>query len=558
MSQLPLLTGPRGTLAGLATAIGYGRSDGITAAALVPGRKEIVTTDRRGVIRLWSGRGPGLEIASVLFGSGLPGSLEIDSGGVEGDSVLLLAGYQRAFIWRPALGDTSAAIHTVRVERAENFTISPDGERAVVNTGIDSSFVMSLRSRARQALQAYPSFVDHQLFRGGDSILVRVGPTITPGEDSVVMTAALLPRRAAPHSRWLRRILHDTALKALTPRISRFLPPDVARKIGSALRLGFRDRVGFDPTGRYVWGSTIGGVAVWDARSGRRLAWLDHGYEYGTNAARSAAEIETLDKDVNFTMAPQRDSVSVVPAAVRIVAFGKSGRYVVTATGHTAWLWETAHWKMSRNFVQAAVVRSVALSPDEKLLILGTIDDTTRAWETGTGRLVYSSADGDEVYVDPTGRYVATLSSTDVYDEFQDSLWHRSSASAPPNGTRIKLRDLASRRLVFTSEVANRVRDWQFDRSAEHIAFVAGGLVHVWRARDGMPLAEYAATGYRLRFVLSQTSIATAGSAIAVQAWDPSLAIDTACAFLLRNLSEQEWKQYLPEVEPRKTCPKLP
>lgn len=44
-----------------------------------------------------------------------------------------------------------------------------------------------------------------------------------------------------------------------------------------------------------------------------------------------------------------------------------------------------------------------------------------------------------------------------------------------------------------------------------------------------------------------------------VQRWQPEGLIDEACARLTRNLTKEEWRQYLGDEEPyRKTCEKLP
>jgi len=37
-----------------------------------------------------------------------------------------------------------------------------------------------------------------------------------------------------------------------------------------------------------------------------------------------------------------------------------------------------------------------------------------------------------------------------------------------------------------------------------------------------------------------------------------SLCFDLACSRLTRNLTKEEWKQYLPDEVYRKTCPNLP
>ncbi len=55
-----------------------------------------------------------------------------------------------------------------------------------------------------------------------------------------------------------------------------------------------------------------------------------------------------------------------------------------------------------------------------------------------------------------------------------------------------------------------------------------------------------------------RVALASKDTTARVWRWRDQDLIDLACSRLTRNLTKEEWKQYLPDEPYRKTCPNLP
>jgi len=95
------------------------------------------------------------------------------------------------------------------------------------------------------------------------------------------------------------------------------------------------------------------------------------------------------------------------------VAFSPDGRLVLTGSfDNTARLWDVSSGREIRSFEgHSGPVTSVAFSPDGRLVLTGSGDGTSKIYDAGSGRLLatlVSFREGGWAVVDPDGRYDAS------------------------------------------------------------------------------------------------------------------------------------------------------
>jgi WD40 repeat protein len=144
----------------------------------------------------------------------------------------------------------------------------------------------------------------------------------------------------------------------------------------------------------------------------------------------------------------------------------------------------------------------MAFSPDGKWLATGDLHDTT-VWEAANGREVARIAHES---------WVQTIAFS------PDSQW------------------------LATGSGDYAVRVWEVATGRELAHMVHGGPIHaVAFSPDGQRIAS-----------------ASWDSTARVWLWRPETLIAEACARLTRNLTQEEWRQYMGEKPYHKTCANLP
>ena len=190
-------------------------------------------------------------------------------------------------------------------------------------------------------------------------------------------------------------------------------------------------------------------------------------------------------------------------SGVNAVAFSPDGRTLATANydGRVT-LWDTTRWVRTATLAgHTGQVRAVAFSPDGNTLATAGIDQTVMLWDpvrhTRRATLASSAGAAFSVAFSPDGRTLATANAD----------------------TSVMLWNLRDRSLLAT------------------LTGHTGQVRAVAFSPDGRTLA-------------------TAGDDQTVRLWDtgPDRLAARLCATLARNLTQQEWHQYLPERPYRRTC----
>jgi roadblock/LC7 domain-containing protein len=208
------------------------------------------------------------------------------------------------------------------------------------------------------------------------------------------------------------------------------------------------------------------------------------------------------------------------PGAVYAVAFSPDGRLVATSSlisdyrnagevGGTARVFDAASGKelWSKSEDVSAIV-AMAFSPDGRLVATGSAQATVRVLDAASGKELWSKTEGDRVIAvafSPDGRLVATGSEDKTARVF----------------------DAASGK-----ELARQIED----DTVNAVAF----------SPDGRFILTVDATEARPDLIVTHEARQLADL------------IEQACSHLSRNLTSEEWKQYIGDATPQRTCPNLP
>jgi WD40 repeat protein len=328
-------------------------------------------------------------------------------------------------------------------------------------------------------------------------------------------------------------------------------PPMVQKEpnIGSSMPDRLKS-VAFSADGKLL--ATANGdhtARIWDVSTGREIARIHRNGDVqsaflspdGKFLVTAGSGMGARESGIDFWEAP--DWHLAFQAEGGSVLFSPDGHLFGISGESNVRILEVANRKQISRIDTQAPLSAFVFSPDSKYVAIADDKGAVGIFEIPSGRRVatlkHEAAVGSVTF-SRDGKYVATISGNTarIWDSIKGTELH----------------------LPFLHETD--VTAVAFTPDGTILATAAGNNARVWDAASGVELARinHDQLVTRVAFSPDGKTLATAGDDGVVQLslWRPQDLLDEACARLTRNLTPEEWHQYLGDQPYRKTCPALP
>ena len=349
-------------------------------------------------------------------------------------------------------------------------------------------------------------------------------------------------------------------------------------------RLHHEDEVGavaFSSDGQVLATASADKTAwLWD-RQGNELARLHHEDEVWQVIFSPDGQVLATASDDETARLWDRQGKELARLShedrVWAVAFSPDGQVLATASkDKTARLWDRQGQELAR-LTQEDKVNAVVFSPDGQVLATAGDDKTARLWNR-QGRELARLTQEDKVNAvafSPDGQVLATAG-----DDKTARLWNRQGRELARLTQEDKVNAVAfspDGQVLATAGDDKTTRLW--DRQGRELARLTheGWVTAVVFSPDGQVLATasqdrtvrlWDRQGQELarlnhEAMVNKVVFSPDGQVLATAGWDktarlwlrrPEDLIGEACRLLPRNLTREEWRQYLGEEPYRKTC----
>ncbi len=351
--------------------------------------------------------------------------------------------------------------------------------------------------------------------------------------------------------------------------------------------------VAFSPDGHLLVTCSDDHTArLWDVASGQRLAVLPHegnvravafspdGHLLATGSWKDIAGLWDVASGQRLAVLPHEGSVSAV-------AFSPDGRLLATGSWKdVTGLWDVISGGQSKLAVPRDEddVQAVAFSPDGRLLATGSWKDIAGLWDVASGQcLAVLPHDGNvwTVAFSPDGHLLAT-GSRDRTARLWDVASGQCLAMLPHEGDVWTVAFSPDGHLLATGSVDHTARLWDVasgqclavlphEGDVWTVAFGPDGSLLATGSRDRTAKLWDVASGQCLAVLPHEDDVwavafSPDGHLLATGSWDrtvrlwlhlPADLIAETRARLSRNLTPEEWQQYLGDEPYRKTVPDL-
>ncbi|MBN2131798.1 MAG: TIR domain-containing protein [Sedimentisphaerales bacterium] len=327
-------------------------------------------------------------------------------------------------------------------------------------------------------------------------------------------------------------------------------------------RLGWRQKeysVAFSPDGKHVATASrdANTVWLWDATSGDRVAEMNH--ETKPQFIRFSPHggyLATVDVNHSarvWDVESRRTVVRLMGDIGRSICFSPDERYLATASGNIAQVWEWKAHSVAKTVAQFAGheddIQALCFHPNGKYLATAARDATARVWEwkthADTKEIARVKHDDDVWFVcfSADGKYLATASK-----DHTARVWRWRAREGRKEVAR-----------MYHDKI--RVHAVAFGPDAKYLA-TGSDKVRIWEVASGKEVARMDHEGEIRVVAFSRNGryVAAEGQdgTTWMHLWRPEDLAAEARSRLTRNLTYEEWQRYFPDEPYRKTRQDLP
>ncbi len=344
------------------------------------------------------------------------------------------------------------------------------------------------------------------------------------------------------------------------------------------------------PNGKYAASAGVDKtIKIWETATGREVAHMSHDGEVYAIAFSPDGKLlisGSGDKTACIWEVPGGRKVMCVShyGSVSSVAFSPDGNFAASA-GEDRFIriWAVATGEQIARMNHDDTVNRIAFSLDGALLISSSNDKTSRVWDSKTGRELSKTTHDSQVYsiaISPDNQYAASGSFDGTARVWRVSTGQEIShvthdgpvysifflpgnkTMASGGGYAAMVWDLETGKIISAIPHEGIVQAVAISTDGKTLASGDDKVAHVWDIKSGMEISRVTHGS-----VVDSVVFSTDGKYVVsggydryarMWLWRSEDLIENACTFIPRNLTRDEWNQYLNGEAYQAICPNLP